>query len=431
MKISRFALVLSLLILLLLISTVTVYSQDVTELGVTWWGTQARHDRTIEVIEMFEAEHPDIDIVYEFVGWTDYWTKVNTQVAGGNIACVMQHDYKFMTEWAQRDLLRPLDDLFESGAIDTSNISDSVIDSGRVDGDAYGISLGMNSQAFILDVDAFEAAGIDLPAWDWTHDDFEEISNQFHETLGIWGMAYGIWEEANLKAVIISSGQSLFNEDLTAIGVEDPTPVIEYLERIQRMMDAGSIASMEEQADVSAPGLEGSPIVTGGEAMRYQWSNQVVALYTAAGEDRNFVLYPLPRVPDGVTPNYLKPSMFFSITEGCDTVDEAAMFIDYFTNSIEANDVLLAERGVPVSSVVLNHLAEIADPANKQVFDFIAAIAEIAQPVPPPDPTGYTDINDNVIAPQFTDPVLFGMISAEEGWETFVSEANIILAQNQ
>lgn len=431
MKISRFALVLSLLVLLLLMSTVAVSGQDVTELGVTWWGSQSRHDRTIEVIEMFEAEHPDIHITYEFVGWTDYWPKVTTQAAGGNMACVMQQDYKFMTEWAQRDLLYPLNDLLESGAIDVSNVSDSVIDSGRVDGDVYGISLGMNSQAFILDADLFEEAGIELPAWDWTWDDFEEISTQFHDTLGIWGMAYGIWEEANIKALLISSGQGLFNDDLTAIGVEDPSPVIQHLERMKRMMDAGSIASMEEQADVSAPGLEGSPIVTGGEAMRYQWSNQVVALYTAAGEDRNLVLYPLPRLVDGVTPNYLKPSMFFSITDGCETIDEAAMFIDYFTNSIEANDVLLAERGVPISTVILDHLAEMADPVNKQVFDFIAAIGEIAQPVPPPDPAGYTEINENVILPQLTDPVLFGMISAEEGWETFVREANIILEQNQ
>ena len=59
---------------------------------------------------MFEAEHPDITVSYEFVGWTDYWTKVNTQVAGGNVACVMQQDYKFMTEWATRGLLHPLDD---------------------------------------------------------------------------------------------------------------------------------------------------------------------------------------------------------------------------------------------------------------------------------------------------------------------------------
>jgi multiple sugar transport system substrate-binding protein len=254
----------------------------------------------------------------------------------------MQHDYKFLTEWANRDLLMPLDDLVESGAIDLSNVAESVVGSGVVNDTLYGISLGTNSQAYILDVDAFEANGIDLPARDWTLDDFVEISNKFAEA-GMWGMAYGEWDEAVLKSILLSDGQWLFNEDNTAIGIEDPQPLIDYLNTIYALMESGAIPTMDLQPDVSAAGLEGSPIVEGTEAIRYQWSNQVVALYTAAGEDRNFELYPLPRLADGVTPNYLKPSMFFSITDGCDNVEDSAMFIDFVTNNLEANDILFAE----------------------------------------------------------------------------------------
>ena len=123
MKTPKIALLITVVVALLLTSVMIVAAQDTTELAVTWWGSQNRHDRTIEVINMFEAEHPDIHVTYEFVGWSDYWTKVNTQVAGGNVACVMQQDYKFMTEWATRGLLTPLDDLIASGAIDASDIA--------------------------------------------------------------------------------------------------------------------------------------------------------------------------------------------------------------------------------------------------------------------------------------------------------------------
>jgi len=118
----------------------------------------------------------------------------------------MQQDYRYMTEWSQRGLLMPLNDLIDSGAIDTSGIADSIIGSGMVGDDVVGISLDTNSQVFILDADAFEAAGIDLPAWDWTFDDFESISLQFAEQ-GIWGIGYGIWDDANIKAVLLSTGQ--------------------------------------------------------------------------------------------------------------------------------------------------------------------------------------------------------------------------------
>jgi multiple sugar transport system substrate-binding protein len=431
MKFSRIMPLITALGALLLLSVVgAIQAQDTVTMNVTWWGSQSRHDRTIEVIELFEEQNPNINIEYEFSGWSDYWTRVSTQAAGDNIACVMQQDYAYLTEWATRDLLMPLDDLVESGAIDVSNIDQGILDSGMVDGELYGISLGTNSQAYILDVDAFEAAGVELPAKDWTWDDFEEIANQIYEATGVWGIAYGPWDDANLKTLLISSGQNMFTEDGTAIGVEDPTPIIEHLNRFARLMESGAVPSMDQQADVSAPGLEGSPIVEGTEAIRYQWSNQVVALYTAAGEDRNFVLYPVPRVADGVTPNFLKPSMFFSITEGCETVEEAAMFIDFVTNSTEANDILLGERGVPVSNEIRDYLAEKVDPANRQVFNFIAEISEIAQPVPPPDPVGYSDVLNNVLTPLVVEPVLFGMVSAEEAYEILVSEANAILGQN-
>lgn len=430
MKNSKFVILLFTMVSLLLLSSLNVMAQDQVELSITWWGSQNRHDRTIAVIEQFEAEHPNIDVVYEFSGWSDYWTRVNTQAAGGNIACVMQQDYAFLTEWASRGLLRPLDDLYESGAIDVSNVSESILNSGMVNGETYGLSLGTNSQVYILDADAFEAAGVELPAWDWTWDDFVEISTQIHDALGIWSIAYGPWDDGSMKSVLLSDGQWLFNEDGTAIGITDPSVWIDHLNRIHSLMESGAIASMDEQADVSAPGLEGSPIVEGTEAIRYQWSNQLVALYTAAGEGRNFVLQPLPRVAGGQSANYLKPSMFFAITDNCDTVEEAAMFIDYFTNSLEANDVLFGERGVPVSSVVQEHLAGEVDEVTASIFAYIAAIGEDSSPVPPPDPAGWSDINSNVLYPQYVEPVLFGMLDAAEGYDFFLEESNRILAQN-
>ncbi|MEQ8674866.1 MAG: extracellular solute-binding protein [Aggregatilineales bacterium] len=430
MKNSKIVILITTMISLLLLFSVNVMAQDQVELTITWWGSQNRHDRTIEVIEQFEAEHPEIDVVFEFSGWADYWTRVNTQAAGGNVACIMQQDYAFLTEWASRDLLLPMDDLFASGAVDVSNVSESILNSGMVNGETYGLSLGTNSQVYILDADAFEAAGVELPAWDWTWEDFETISTQIHDALGIWSIAYGPWDDANMKSVLLSDGQWLFTDDGTAIGIEDSTVWIDHLNRIHRLMESGAIASMEEQADVSAPGLEGSPIVEGTEAIRYQWSNQLVALYTAAGEDRNFVLYPLPRVAGGQSANYLKPSMFFSITEGCETVEEAAMFIDYFTNSLEANDVLFAERGVPVSSVVQAHLAESVDAVTASIFEYIAQVGESASPVPPPDPAGWSDINTNILYPQYVEPVLFGMLDAADGFDFFVEESDLILAQN-
>src|SRR5215216_2199240 len=183
MKSTKLSTLALLVVTISLLSVAFVRAQDKIELVVDWWGSQNRADRTIEVINQYMAAHPDVNITYEFANFGDYWTLMNTKAAGQQLPCVMQQDYAYLAEWSTRDLIIPLDPYYESGAIDTSNIEQSVLDGGKVGDSHYGISLGTNSQSIIIDVDAFEEAGIEVPADDWTWTDFENISLELHEQL--------------------------------------------------------------------------------------------------------------------------------------------------------------------------------------------------------------------------------------------------------
>jgi multiple sugar transport system substrate-binding protein len=92
-----------LVFLLLLIIVLTVnYSQQPINLRVAWWGSQTRHNQTLEVIKLFEKRYPNIKITPEYTSWSDYWTKLNTQAAAQNLPDVIQHDYQYITEWVNR-----------------------------------------------------------------------------------------------------------------------------------------------------------------------------------------------------------------------------------------------------------------------------------------------------------------------------------------
>jgi len=431
MSTKKFSLALLIILTLSMLSATMVAGQDTLELQMTWWGSQNRHDRTIAVIEAYEAENPGIDIVYEFSNFTDYWPLLQTKAAAGQLPCIMQHDYAFLAEWANRGLLLPLNPYFEDGTIDVSNVAQSIIDSGSIDGQAYGLSLGTNSPALILDVDQFEAAGLELPPTDWTFADFEQIANQLHEELGIWAISYGMFDPQFWRGIYISRGEWIFNEEGTGLGYEDDQPFIDYLNMLIRLQESGAIATAEEAVEASANGHENSPIVTGGEAMRYQWSNQVVSIFAAAGEGRNFRLWPLPRPEGGASANYLKPSMFFSIPSQCQNPDEAAAFINYFTNDLEANEILFAERGVPISTEVQEHLRPMLDTVGTETFDFIATVAEDASPVPPPEPQGWSDLSANIFGPEVIEPIQYGLITPEEGMVILREGAADILSQNE
>lgn len=414
----------------LLFSAFPAFGQDKIELQVTWWGSQDRHDRTIKVIEMYEEANPNIDIVYEFAGFADYWTKVNTQAAGDQLACVLQQDYRYITEWQSRGLLLPLDPFIEDGTIDTTNISEDMLVSGRVDGDLYAFNLGNNSQTFVLDVAAFEAAGIELPPTDWTWADFEAIALQLHEASGIWAFGPTLPDVALWASLYQGLGQSIYTEDGKALGYTDDQPLVDYFNMIMRLQDAGAIPTQDEAAEYADAGPESAPIVSGLAAMDYRWSNQVIAVTSAAGEGREFALYPLPRRDDGESQNYIKPSMFFSIPTQCEHPEEAAKFINYFVNDLAANEVLFAERGVPVSTAVAEHLQPMLEPIIAQTFDFLALIASYSTPILPADPPGAADLRDNVYTPLFVEPVLYRQISIEEGVAILREEADRILSES-
>lgn len=417
-------------LMMVVLSMMPVMAQENITLRVVWWGSQDRHDRTIQVIELYESQNPHVNIEYEFAGFNDYFTRVSTQAAGNELACVMQQDYRYLAEWQQRGLHLDLDPFIEEGLIDVSNIPEATLASGRVGDGLYGFNLGSNSQTIILDLDAFEAAGVDLPAWDWTWEDFEAIANELHEATGIWAIGPTLPEIALWASLYLGHGEDVYNEDGSALGYEDDQPLIDYFNMILRLQETGAIPAQMQAAEFIDAGPEGTPIVTQRAAMDYRWSNQVVAVTSAAGEGRNFRLWTLPRPVDGQSQNFLKPSMFFSITSQCAHPEEAAKFIDFFINDTEANDILFAERGVPVSTAIIDHLSEKLDPVQADMFNFLATVAEDASPIQPPDPPGAADVRDNVYTPLFVEPVLYGVISVEEGVATFRAEANRILAAN-
>ena len=408
-------------------------AQKPVELRVAWWGSQDRHNRTIKAIELFQKKYPNIKVSYEFAGWADYWTKMTTQAAGRNLPDVMQQDYAYITEWSSRGLLAPLDEHVKSGTIDTRDVSDTLLKGGVVNGKLVAINLGSNSQCWVLDADAFKKAGVELPPPTWTWADFEKIALALHEKLGIWGMGSGTWNEQLWGSLYLSAGQWRYSPDGARAGYESDKPLVDYLNLLLRLQKAGALIPRADELashNMETQGVEVTPMVTRKAAMGYMWSNQVVAVWKAAGGDeRNFTLAPLPRVPGGRSGNYLKASQFWSITSQAKYPKEAATLVDFFTNSIEANDVLLAERGVPISSKVRQALAPKLGRSQAEMFAYLDRLAKDVQSIPPPDPPGHTEIVKNVFVPQVMDPVAYGRLTPEKGAALLRQEVNGILGK--
>lgn len=405
-------------------------SGEQVQLRFAWWGSQDRHNRTIKAIELFQQMHPNISITYEFANFQDYFTKMATYATGGNLPDLMQQDYATIAQWNSNGLLLPLDDYLNDGTIKLTDVPKASVDGGRLNGKLVALNLGNNSQSMVLDVDAFQKAGVPLPSENWTWDDFEKLAMDLHAKLGVYGAGANLDDIQLWKSLHLGYGQWGFSTDGKGLGYTDDQLFVRYLGMVQRLQDAGAIPDQQEEiAQYRVANVEGLPIVKGRAAMQYMWSNQLVAAWTAAGENRHFKLTTLPRPKDGgKSENYLKPSQFISITKDTKHPREAAMFIDFITNDVEANKILLGERGVPISPRIAEAIKPLLTPAQLETEDYLALIEKNSSPLPPPDPAAQQKLNDNVYLPQLVDPVLLKQTPAEAAVTQFRKDATVLLS---
>lgn len=391
-------------------------------LSMYWWGSQTRHNRTEEVIKMYEEQNPHVTISAEFTGWDGYWKKLAANAAGNNMPDVLQMNYgEYMSQYANKDLLASLGTFTEDGTIDVSNVGDSLLASGKVKDQLLGIPLGMNAPAVLFDSAKLEEAGADIPSTDWTWDDYKQISTQVHEELGHYGTRTFEAENVFVDYYVRQQGGHLFAQDGSpALGYDDDQILVDYFKLNKGLIDQGVAAPLEVTQQIQ--GVEDELIVHGKSAFDFRWSNQVAALSNAAQRPLELITFPGPNVEQGM---YLKPAMFFSVSKTSEHKEEAAKFLNFFINNLEAAQTLGTDRGVPVSSAIREEMRPTLNDVQKETFEYIDSVSENSSPIDAPFPAGASEVVQTLV--NVNEKVMYGEMTPEEGATSFREEAEMIL----
>ena len=250
-------------------------------LRVSWWGSQDRADRTMKAIALFEEANPGVTVLPEFLGWDSYWEKIATQAAGKNLPDVMQMDDAYLADYSARGLLLNLNPHVESGALDLSDVEDTFIAPGIVDGNLYAENLGANAVGIAYDPAMFEAAGIAEPQPGYTWDDFVEMGRQIQQKLGdgVYGTPLSMGPD-ELKQYLMQRGGFIYNATGDALGYEDDAIMAEWFAFWNGLRKEGLAPSPEVMQSIG--GLEDVLIVHQKAPFHFLYSNQIVALTKAA-----------------------------------------------------------------------------------------------------------------------------------------------------
>ncbi len=337
---------------------------------MAWWGSQARHDKTIEVIELYESQNPDIDIEYEFYDYDGYFTKLNTLVASNDVWDCFQLGGNFP---AYLSKIVPLNEYIESGVIDVSRTTDAFLKTTRYNGDQIGVSNGVNTYGIAYDPALFAEAGVPEPTDNWTWTDFANACQTIHDKLGIFGSGKLDDFPAGCGSGVPQTDINLSFYALTndKLGFDDYTILKDYIQMRADLVKSGAYPDPGALAEIKD--IENDFLATGEAAMTWVASNQFIALSEAAG--RELKLVPIPRkTADGPAGSAIQSSQMFCVSQDSENPEEAARFLNFFWTSEEANQILSNERGITIFSNVADVLAPNLTAEQQKVNDFVTLI---------------------------------------------------------
>lgn len=336
-------------------------------LRMAWWGSQKRHDITAGVIELYEQQNTNVEIEYEFYDFDGYITKLNTLVAADDVWDLFQLGGNFPT---YLDKILPINDFIASGVIDTSNTTEAFMQTTRFEDIQLSLASGVNTYGIAYDPKMFADAGVAEPTENWTWKDFEEAAMTIHEKLDVFGSSIMSDFIAGASMGISQEGfeYNFFAVTNDKLGFDDPSMLEDYFSMRKRLVDAGAYPDPGAAAEVSD--IESDFLVTGEAAMTWVAANQMPTLAEASG--REIKIAPVPRKDaDGASGMTIQSSQMFCLSKSSQNPEEAAKFLNFFINSVEANEILQAERGVPIVSNVRKALETNLTQAQKDMYAYV------------------------------------------------------------
>ncbi|EGO7906759.1 sugar ABC transporter substrate-binding protein [Enterococcus faecalis] len=129
-------------------------------------------DQLNEMVEKFEAANKEIKVDVELVPYSDYFTKLQTLMAGSQAPDVFELNYENFVSYAEKGALLNLDKyIAEDQNFDSKTLNKEAFEAYQYDGKQYGMVESFSNVVTFYNKDLFDKAKIDYPTKDWTWSD--------------------------------------------------------------------------------------------------------------------------------------------------------------------------------------------------------------------------------------------------------------------
>jgi len=283
-------------------------------------------------VDAFNAAHDSIQAELEYIprggGGSGYEDKINTALTTGQLPDVITLDGPNTAAYADAEIIAPLDGLVDQESLD--DYMPSIIQQGTFKGQLYSLGNMESTVPLFYNVDLLNKYDITPGTMEnpWTWDDLYEAGKTITEgenfmALNIcldWGGEGKIYA---LAPFIWSNGGDVIGEDgLTAEGVFNSEQNVEGLTFLKKLVDEGLTTATPEASSFE---LGMAAFMLNGP-----WA---VASLENDYQDLNWGVMPYPVSPTTKKLAVPTGSWQFAMTEQSDHKEEAAMLVEWMTNT--------------------------------------------------------------------------------------------------
>jgi multiple sugar transport system substrate-binding protein len=336
------------------------------ELSVAWWGGEARHKKTLAMIDKYMEKFPNVKVVSQYAAFDDYFTKMATQAAAGNLPDVYLVQLLYVGEYASKGLMRPLQDLIDSGKIDAAKYTRGALSGSSYNGKVVGITLGDTAGCLVYNKSILEKIGYPLPGDQMTYSEMAAYLKGMVPKLP--KDTYAFILNNNNDAAPENFARNYGRYGITTEDGKDLGYTKEILKKFYEyyydLFKAGASGSVEVILEDRSKQFADSLMGKGKQVVWLTNVNQGKIFQASMEDELGMIRYP---VADGATNKNIEAAICstWAISGKTTKVDGAAQFISHIVNDWDLQEVYDMDIGVPGSTDIQDKLIAKLDLSKK------------------------------------------------------------------
>ncbi len=203
---------------------------------VTYFTFSAAPDHLTDLqkmVDAFQTANPTISVKVETAAYADYFTALQTRVAGGAAPDVFELNFENFISYASKGVLQDLTAFASADPTITSRYYPKAYQAFTYKGVQYGLPESFSDVVLFYNKDLFDKAGLAYPTSAWTWKEEAAAAKKLtNKAAGVWG-EYSPISFFELYKTAAQNGGSFFGAD-GSVTINDPKCV----EALQYLLDA-------------------------------------------------------------------------------------------------------------------------------------------------------------------------------------------------